>query len=1092
MNSSIKIESINQPTMFKYFNRLIVFGSLLLVPPFGYGQSLERTVIGDLGGFAAPIGGPSLSQNMGETIVASVSSGSYLLTQGFEQPTFLSISGSATFCFGVIDSMIGSPSGGRWSVSNIVVATVDSITGVVTGVESGTDTVTYTLSGLIATMVVTVNPLPHAGVITGPSTLCLGDSSTLTDSIPGGIWTISNNHATISSIGHIIGISSGVDTISYTVTNLFGSATVQKIITVNPLPNTGTISGSSTVCAGANITLTATASGGTWSASNSNAIVSSGGVVTGMFAGPDTIRYTVSNSCGSSTASMALTVNPMPNAGSITGLSAVCVGAEIALSETAAGGYWTVNNVHASISSSGIVYGVTTGLDTVSYFVTNSCGNASTAKIITVSPLPSAGVLAGISTLCQDDSTSLSGFVPGGVWAASNGSATVASGNIHGITPGVDTIMYSVSNSCGSSLSTFIVTINPLPVAGTINGLSSVCQGSSLWLSDSLSGGSWSSTNTTTVVSAAGEVYGIMPGVDTVNYSVTTSCGISSVTKIITVNPLPTGGSIIGSSTLCQGATTTFAETASGGVWASSDSALASISTGGVLFGNSAGSVIISYAVTNSCGNAIEYQNVTVNTLPHVDSILGSDFVCVGNTADLADSVLGGSWTSSNGNAFISSTGLIYGYSDGLDTITYTVTNICGETESQLVITVSPLPNAGLISGVSVLCIGSSSTLLDSVSGGLWSASNGELNITGGVITGASTGLDTVYYSYSNACGTDITSKIIAVLSNPSVTTIAGSSTVCVGSTISLTDSLLGGAWSTTNANAGVSSIGIVYGLSVGTDTVKYSATNSCGSDSATTNVTVIGSPTVGNIIGGNKLCVGSVITLSDSTPGGTWTTTNNRATIDSVGILTAVSTGLDTIEYSVANLCGMSVSTTSVLVQSVPGAGEIMGRDTVCMTGTISLTDTVSGGVWSCTNGKATVSPDGVVTGVGYGRDTVQYTVTNSCGSANVSFPIFVNQPGECNASVDMVAGAGNHSVIIFPNPNEGEFSINIQSATDEIADVTVSNILGQQIGVYHMKTNRDLKLSISSAPGTYLLGITTSLGRESVKVVVLRDHGF
>src|SRR5207237_10915364 len=99
-----------------------------------------------------------------------------------------------------------------------------------------------------------------------------------------------------------------------------GTATATQAMTVNPLPNAGSISGASAVCAGSSITLTDAVTGGVWSSVGS-ATVSATGVVTGVSAGTATISYVFTNVCGTATASMVITINPLPVSGSISGLS---------------------------------------------------------------------------------------------------------------------------------------------------------------------------------------------------------------------------------------------------------------------------------------------------------------------------------------------------------------------------------------------------------------------------------------------------------------------------------------------------------------------------------------------------------------------------------------------------------------------------------------------------------------------------------------------------------------------------------------------------------------------------------------------------
>ena len=90
------------------------------------------------------------------------------------------------------------------------------------------------------------------------------------------------------------------------------------------LPNAGTVSGSTTVCVGSTTTYTSNGlSGGTWSSATPSVatVDATTGVVTGVSAGNATITYTFTNSCGTSSASQTITVNPLANAGTVSGAS---------------------------------------------------------------------------------------------------------------------------------------------------------------------------------------------------------------------------------------------------------------------------------------------------------------------------------------------------------------------------------------------------------------------------------------------------------------------------------------------------------------------------------------------------------------------------------------------------------------------------------------------------------------------------------------------------------------------------------------------------------------------------------------------------
>lgn len=90
----------------------------------------------------------------------------------------------------------------------------------------------------------------------------------------------------------------GLDTFTIRVTDGIYSDTITIYITSLGTPDEGAISGADSVCPGLSITLTNTATGGTWSSSNTAvATVSASGVVTGVAAGSATISYFASNFC---------------------------------------------------------------------------------------------------------------------------------------------------------------------------------------------------------------------------------------------------------------------------------------------------------------------------------------------------------------------------------------------------------------------------------------------------------------------------------------------------------------------------------------------------------------------------------------------------------------------------------------------------------------------------------------------------------------------------------------------------------------------------------------------------------------------------
>ena len=926
-------------------------------------------------------------------------------------PSVGSITGTANVCPGSSTGLYAA-TGGTWTSSNTTIATIGS-TGIVFGVSAGTTTISYAVTNscgtAAATRIVTVDPLPNAGTISGPSTVCASSNITLSTSGTGGVWS-SNSllAATVDSAGVVTGVAYGSPTILYSVTNSCGGATAYRTITVNPLPSVGAITGTATVCAGGTTTLSDISTGGTWMSGNTAvATVSSTGIVRGVSGGNASISYTVTNSCGSGTSTRVVTVNPLPNAGAITGPDGVCVTSVALMSNTATGGSWSSSNTSIlTVNSSGLVTGVSAGSATISYTVTNSCGTAVATKTLSSVLATSIVGITGIGSVCPGGTTTLSHVTPGGAWSSNApGIATVSStGVVYGVSAGTATISYIVTYPyCGATTAyaTRLVTVNPLPSVGSITGTANVCPGSSTGLY-AATGGTWTSSNTTiATIGSTGIVFGVSAGTTTISYAVTNSCGTAAATRIVTVDPLPNAGTISGPSTVCASSNITLSTSGTGGVWSSNSLLAATVDSAGVVTGVAYGSPTILYSVTNSCGGATAYRTITVNPLPSVGAITGTATVCAGGTTTLSDISTGGTWMSGNtAVATVSSTGIVRGVSGGNASISYTVTNSCGSGTSTRVVTVNPLPNAGAITGPDGVCVTSVALMSNTATGGSWSSSNTSILTvnSSGLVTGVSAGSATISYTVTNSCGTAVATKTLSSVLATSIVGITGIGSVCPGGTTTLSHVTPGGAWSSNAPGiATVSSTGVVYGVSAGTATISYIVTYPyCGATTAyaTRLVTVNPLPLAGAITGTATVCAAATTTLSDATTGGTWTSSNTTiATVGSTGIVRGVSGGNATISYTVTNSCGTAAATKGVTVNSLPAAGTISGASALCISSSTSLISSVSGGSWSSSNaGIATISSSGIISGVNTGNVVITYSVTNSCGTSIVTKSIVIN----------------------------------------------------------------------------------------------------
>lgn len=181
------------------------------------------------------------------------------------------------------------------------------------------------------------------------------------------------------------------------------------------------------------------------------------------------------------------------------------------------------------------------------------------------------------------------------------------------------TISYVVNPACRA---TKIITVylTPVPFGGSAGP---ICQGGTTLLTNTISGCTWSSSNTAvaTVGSVApsagnGQVVGISPGTAIISYTkTTTGC---ARTIIVTVNP-PNAGTItspvgfaLNLATLPSTALSSTGD--AGGVWTLSNPTVASITAGGVITATAAGNTTVSYTVTQGSCTVTATQLVTITT----------------------------------------------------------------------------------------------------------------------------------------------------------------------------------------------------------------------------------------------------------------------------------------------------------------------------------------------------------------------------------------------------------------------------------------------------------------------------------------------
>ena len=352
----------------------------------------------------------------------------------------ISASGATSFCTGGSVILTSSAaSGNTWSTG----ATTQSITVSATG----NYTVSYVnvngcTSFLSTPTVVVVNANPSAPVITanGPTTFCNGSNVTLTSSTSSGnSW--SNGGIAVSTTVS----SSGTYTVTYTNGNGCSATSAPVVVTVTtPITPTITPSGSTTFCAGESVVLTSSiASGNVWS--NGETTQS----ITATTAGNYSVVATQSGCPSSASAVTMITINPLPEAPTITasGPTTFCEGESVFLFSSI-----NTNNLWSNGETGQVVSVEQSGLYTVSTENALGCSNTSAPVEVIVQALPVVE-LDPFEPVCDYTAAFVltNGNPIDGVYSGTGVSNDVFDPAIAGIGGTIITYSYTDTNGCINS-----------------------------------------------------------------------------------------------------------------------------------------------------------------------------------------------------------------------------------------------------------------------------------------------------------------------------------------------------------------------------------------------------------------------------------------------------------------------------------------------------------------------------------------------------------------------------------------------------------------------------------------------------------------
>lgn len=746
---------------------------------------------------------------------------------------------------------------------------------------------------------------------------------------------------------------------------------------------------------------------------------------------------------------------------------------------------------------------------------------------IAVGTLP--GTISGTTSICSGASANITISGPVGdtaVYTIDGGSprtAVIGAAGTVVISTGAITASttYTLTNikafPCNQTITGQTATITVNPAAGPITGTSPLCPGTSATFTDGVAGGTWTSsaTGVATVSPSGGVVTGIAAGAATISYTVG-SC--TPATYSLVINGTPAGITPATAVSVCATATTTLANTATGGVWTSGDTTIATVnSSTGVVTGVAAGSVSITYST--GCGSDTT-KTITVNTMPAVITGIGyaaaPAAVCTLSVYNsFTNTVSGGTWSNSptTVGTINSSTGIFNATtSTGTTIITYTL-GTCAVTASLSVGSSSPVA----ITGTTTVCATSTTTLADATPSGVWSSSNlavATVVPATGVVRGVNAGTTTI--TYDNGCGSPATTTVTVNGSTPALTT----DTMCSGGTLHLNAALAASgtySWSGPNGFSSTLQNATLSGATTNAaGTYTFSTTSTVGTCTSSgqvfaivdtlPNVTVTASPS--SMCAGSTSALSSVISSPLSytmyaipyAPLTVATGTNGPNGDDAQSNVTLpftfnyLGTNFNNVHICTNGFINFGAGNTSFSPVSLPDGGAAQGmvalfwHDLTATAGQIKYTT-----FGSTPNRKFVINYNAVADLSGAGTNTGQVILyetsnmidvfvarsnvgaaTNVCGIQNNARTFALTPPGE-NGTTFTVTGPGEGWRFVTPSytynwlPSTGLSSGTIYNptanpSTTQVYTVTTADIYSSCAGNVRTQT-----LTVNPMPTTY-----------------------
>ncbi len=821
----------------------------------------------------------------------------------------------------------------------------------------------------------------------------------------------------VGEIGSTLSIASvtGTDAGNYTVdvTNSCGTTTSNAAtLTINALPTaTITPSGATTFCAGNSVDLEAPL-GNTYQWKKGGVDESTSNPYVATTSGSYMVVVTDGNGCTATSAATVVTVNSLPDA-SITvtsGTTNFCSGGTVTLSNSNGSSYqWKKNNIDTAITTSSIVIN-SSGDYKVQVTDGNGCvATTSTPTTVIVDEPTVAGSVTGGTTICEGNTSALltlSGntgsvekwqfaIAPFSTWNdITHTNTTYTSGALTENTQFRAVVKNGTCLSDNSSTTT--VTVDPLPIAGSVTGGSTICSGNTSaqlslsghtgnivkWQSSVSPFSTWSDITNTNATYTSGTL------TETTRFRAVVGNGVcgdvqSTHTEVVVDAPINIT-SQPSSDTKCVGSSASFSVIATGTIsgyqWKLNGSDIVGATSSTYSIPNvsllDAGNYTVEVQAAN-CVNVLSSTatlNVNSVSTPAIQQTVGNDTFCVGQSGTIRTLISwsGYQWKKDGSNLVGETNRNLSITLAGNYEVVVTDVNGCNATSAVYQITVNPLPNPAITAGGSTnICAGNTVTLSNAETGSFqWFKNGVDISVNTSSYIASTSGNYTVAVTSSAGC-TDTTDVATVVTVSP--TTIGGgvtgaSTTVCSGSNSPLL-TLSGHTGSITRWESSVAPFstwtpivhtGTTYTSGALTQATQFRAvvqSGACPEATSFEEEIAVTPPSVGGTVSGSTtICSGGntgTMTLSGKTgnvvrwessvaPFTAWTPIANTTTSHSASGLTETTRYRAVVQNTL--LCAEANSShAEIIVDNVPTFSVNPSSQSICEGSAVSFTGTAT-----------------------------------------------------------------------------------------------------------------------------------------------------